>query len=169
MSPAAVAQRPFRWRWYLVPSVLIGLVVGVGGYTFVYAKGGSYLTNDPGRLRQLPRHGGAVRRLDEIQPSLRRGLQRLPHAAGFVGKYATKALNGFWHSFAFTTGRFPSPSGSRRATGRSPRRPAASATDSMMAIDPDRASRRPNDVVRPVPRLGRTPRMTARRSVGHRR
>ena len=28
-----------------------------------------------------------------------------PHT--FVGKYATKALNGFFHSWAFTTGRFP--------------------------------------------------------------
>jgi nitrite reductase (cytochrome c-552) len=26
-----------------------------------------------------------------------------------IGKYATKALNGFWHSFAFTTGRFHEP------------------------------------------------------------
>jgi cytochrome c nitrite reductase small subunit len=24
-----------------------GVVAGIGGYTFVYAKGGSYLTNDP--------------------------------------------------------------------------------------------------------------------------
>jgi cytochrome c nitrite reductase small subunit len=30
---------------------------------------------------------------------------------GLVGKYATKALNGFWHSFAFTTGRFHEPIG----------------------------------------------------------
>jgi len=28
---------------------------------------------------------------------------------GFVAKYATKASNGFWHSFAFTSGRFPDP------------------------------------------------------------
>ena len=28
---------------------------------------------------------------------------------GLVPKYTTKALNGFWHSFAFTTGRFPEP------------------------------------------------------------
>lgn len=27
--------------------------------------------------------------------------------AGFVPKYATKALNGFFHSWAFTTGWFP--------------------------------------------------------------
>jgi cytochrome c nitrite reductase small subunit len=26
-----------------------------------------------------------------------------------VPKYATKALNGFWHSFAFTTGHFHEP------------------------------------------------------------
>jgi cytochrome c nitrite reductase small subunit len=28
---------------------------------------------------------------------------------GLVGKYTTKAFNGFRHSFAFTTGRFPDP------------------------------------------------------------
>jgi cytochrome c nitrite reductase small subunit len=28
---------------------------------------------------------------------------------GFAAKYATKALNGWNHSFAFTTGRFPEP------------------------------------------------------------
>src|SRR6185436_15639047 len=27
--------------------VLFGLATGIGGYTFVYARGGSYLTNDP--------------------------------------------------------------------------------------------------------------------------
>jgi cytochrome c nitrite reductase small subunit len=30
-----------------------------------------------------------------------------PHT--FFGKYATKARNGFWHSFYFTTGRYPDP------------------------------------------------------------
>jgi cytochrome c nitrite reductase small subunit len=28
---------------------------------------------------------------------------------GLVPKYATKASNGFWHSWAFSTGRFPEP------------------------------------------------------------
>ena len=27
--------------------------------------------------------------------------------AGHVAKYVTKGINGFWHSLAFTTGRFP--------------------------------------------------------------
>jgi cytochrome c nitrite reductase small subunit len=30
-----------------------------------------------------------------------------PH--DLLGKYATKAVNGFWHSVAFTTGRFHEP------------------------------------------------------------
>jgi cytochrome c nitrite reductase small subunit len=29
--------------------------------------------------------------------------------AGFFGKYSTKARNGFWHSYYFTTGRFKEP------------------------------------------------------------
>jgi cytochrome c nitrite reductase small subunit len=28
---------------------------------------------------------------------------------GLLAKYATKAANGFWHSFAFTSGRFQEP------------------------------------------------------------
>jgi cytochrome c nitrite reductase small subunit len=38
-------------RWETVGAIAlgaaIGLAVGVGGYTFVYARGGSYLTDDP--------------------------------------------------------------------------------------------------------------------------
>jgi cytochrome c nitrite reductase small subunit len=31
----------------IVVAVLVGVVVGLGAYTFVYAKGYSYLTNNP--------------------------------------------------------------------------------------------------------------------------
>jgi len=31
----------------IVFSVLMGMAIGIGSYTFIYAKGGSYLTNDP--------------------------------------------------------------------------------------------------------------------------
>ena len=43
------------------------------------------------------------------QPSQRGGLQRLSYAGELVGKYATKAINGFNHSVAFTTGGFHEP------------------------------------------------------------
>ena len=35
------------FRWAIAASLAIGLAIGIGAYTFVYAKGGSYLTNDP--------------------------------------------------------------------------------------------------------------------------
>ena len=31
----------------IVIGVLFGLATGIGGYTFIYARGGSYLTNNP--------------------------------------------------------------------------------------------------------------------------
>ena len=51
-----------------------------------------------------------------------------PH--DFIGKYMTKGTNGFWHSFYFTTGRFPDPiqitprnaRGDRRRLSHLPRR-----------------------------------------------
>jgi cytochrome c nitrite reductase small subunit len=35
------------WTAELVLAAAIGLVIGVGGYTFLYAKGSSYLTDNP--------------------------------------------------------------------------------------------------------------------------
>jgi cytochrome c nitrite reductase small subunit len=35
-----------RWIW-LSAAALVGVAFGVGGYTFLYARGWSYLTNDP--------------------------------------------------------------------------------------------------------------------------
>jgi cytochrome c nitrite reductase small subunit len=84
-----------------------GAAAGVGGYTFVYAKGASYLTNDPGACANC--HVMQAYLDGWIKSSHR-------HAAvcndchtppDFAGKYMTKGLNGFWHSYAFTTGRFP--------------------------------------------------------------
>ena len=34
-------------RATLVVGILLGLVIGLGFYTFIYSKGYSYLTNDP--------------------------------------------------------------------------------------------------------------------------
>ena len=85
----------------------LGLAAGIGGYTFIYAKGGSYMTNDP----------AACRNCHVMQQQYDGWLTSSHHAvavcndchtpAGPIGKYTTKALNGFWHSFAFTTGRYP--------------------------------------------------------------
>ena len=87
----------------------IGIVAGVGCYTFVYAKGGSYFTSSPAACANC-----------HVMQEYYDGWVKSTHRsvavcndchtpAGFVAKYATKASNGFWHSFAFTSGRFPEP------------------------------------------------------------
>jgi len=87
----------------------MGLAAGLGGYTFVYARGASYLTNDPAACANChvmnEHYSGWLR-------SSHRSVATCNDChtpASVVGKYATKASNGFWHSFAFTTGRFPDP------------------------------------------------------------
>jgi cytochrome c nitrite reductase small subunit len=93
----------------LVLAVALGVAAGLGAFTFVYAKGFSYLTDDP----------GACANCHVMQSHFDRWLKSSHRAvavcndchtpAGFLAKYLTKALNGYHHSYAFTTGRFPDP------------------------------------------------------------
>lgn len=89
--------------------VAFGAVVGIGGFTFIYARGYSYLTNDP----QACVNCHVMRdQFDGWVKSSHRSVAtcndcHTPH--DLVGKYYTKARNGFWHSFYFTTGGFPEP------------------------------------------------------------
>lgn len=87
----------------------IGLALGVGAYGFLYARGASYLTDDPAACANCH-----VMRdyYDAWRKSSHRAVAVCNDChtpAGFLPKYATKASNGFWHSFAFTSGRFPDP------------------------------------------------------------
>jgi cytochrome c nitrite reductase small subunit len=91
----------------LALAALLGVAAGVGGYTFVYARGGSYLTDDPAACANChPMQG------------YHDGWVRGPHHAAAVcndchtpdnpvAKYVVKALNGWHHSSAFTTGEYP--------------------------------------------------------------
>lgn len=90
-------------------AVAAGLALGIGGYTFVYARGGSYLTNDPAACMNC-------HVMREQYDGWIAGSHRAVAVCndchtppGPIGRYTTKALNGFWHSFAFTTGRFHEP------------------------------------------------------------
>ncbi len=93
----------------IILGIAVGLLFGIGGYTFVYARGASYLTNDPAACANC-----------HVMQEQYDGWQRSSHRTAavcndchaphtFVGKYTTKAINGFWHSFYFTTGGFPDP------------------------------------------------------------
>ena len=97
-------------RWLLpVTVVRLGMAIGIGAFTFVYARGSSYLTNDPAACANchiMQEHYTAWTKSSHRAVAVCNDCHT-PH--NFVGKYSTKALNGFWHSFYFTTGDFPDP------------------------------------------------------------
>jgi cytochrome c nitrite reductase small subunit len=100
-----IAQRSL----VLAVALVAGLAAGIGGYTFVYAKGYSYLTNNPAACANChvmqDHYDGWVKSSHRAVAACNDC--HTPH--NLVAKYVTKASNGFWHSFAFTSGRFPEP------------------------------------------------------------
>jgi cytochrome c nitrite reductase small subunit len=97
-------------RLLVVIAVLgVGLSAGIGGYTFMYAKGAAYLTNNPEACVNC--HVMTEQYDSWVKSSHRSAAVcndcHTPH--NLLGKYLTKASNGFWHSFYFTTQRFPEP------------------------------------------------------------
>lgn len=96
-------------RVAVIAAVLVGVAVGLSAYTFGYAKGYSYLTNDPAACANchvMSEHFEAWNKSSHRAVATCNDCHT-PHTV--IGKYATKANNGFWHSFYFTTGRFPDP------------------------------------------------------------
>jgi cytochrome c nitrite reductase small subunit len=87
--------------------ILLGLLVGLGFYTFVYAKGYSYLTNNPtacANCHVMQDYYDAWVKSSHHSVAMCNDCHT-PH--NFAGKYAIKATNGFFHSLAFTSGKFP--------------------------------------------------------------
>jgi cytochrome c nitrite reductase small subunit len=97
------------YRLTLAASLVLGMAIGIGAFTFIYARGASYLTNDPAACANchiMAEHYGAWQRSSHRAVAVCNDCHT---PKGLIPKYATKASNGFWHSFAFTTGRFPDP------------------------------------------------------------
>lgn len=91
----------------LVVVIVLSICAGAAGYTFIYARGGSYLSNDP----------RACANCHVMQPHYD-GWQKASHHAAatcndchtphdLIGKYLTKMENGYHHSKAFTLQDFP--------------------------------------------------------------
>ena len=93
----------------VLAAAVIGLLVGLGSYTFLYARGYAYLTNDPAACANchiMRDHFDAWTRSSHRSVAVCNDCHT---PAAVVPKYLTKARNGFWHSFYFTTGRYPDP------------------------------------------------------------
>jgi cytochrome c nitrite reductase small subunit len=93
-----------------VGSALTGIALGIGLYTFVYAKGASYLTNDPAACANChimrEQYEGWIKSTHHAVAVCNDC--HTPHSS-LAAKYYVKAKNGFWHSFYFTTDTFHEP------------------------------------------------------------
>ena len=103
---------PSNWITALLAIVIAtaaGIAIGIGGYTFVYAKVASYLSDDPQACANC-----------HIMQDHLNGWIKSSHRSvatcndchtpsGVIPKYFTKADHGFFHSLAFTTGKFHQP------------------------------------------------------------
>ncbi len=96
-------------RVALVAAICLGIFSGVGAFTFGYGEGASYLSSNPDHCANchvMQEH------LDTWQKSSHHHVAvcndcHLPH--DFVGKWWTKADNGFFHSLAFTLQNYHEP------------------------------------------------------------
>ena len=104
-------SRNLRWRILLGIAVVwtVGLFAGLGSYTFYYAEGLSYFSNDPEACVNC-----------HIMREQYDGWLKAPHhdvatcndchtPHSFLAKYLSKAENGFWHSKGFTLQDFHEP------------------------------------------------------------
>jgi len=91
-------------------SICFGVVLGTGGYTFYYAEGASYLSNDPAACTNCHVMNPYF---DGWQKASRHHVAvcndcHLPHG-NMAEKYLAKADAGFRHSWAFTFEDFHEP------------------------------------------------------------
>ncbi|MGF1453415.1 MAG: cytochrome c nitrite reductase small subunit [Opitutales bacterium] len=95
--------------FYLIGASLLGMLTGLGFFTFGYARGGSYLSNDPAACTNC-----------HVMEDYYDSWQNSSHASVAVcndchlshhpvGKWVTKADNGFFHSLAFTLENYHEP------------------------------------------------------------
>ena len=93
----------------IVAGVALGAAIGIGAFTFVYARGSSYLTNDPAACANchvMREHHAAWQKSSHHAVAVCNDCHAPPSG---LRKYWVKAVNGYNHSYAFTTGDFHEP------------------------------------------------------------
>lgn len=109
MPDPATPHLPRIRGWAMATVAVMGVLLGLSLFTFRYAEGLSYLSNDPASCVNCH----IMRdQFDSWNRSTHKAVAtcndcHAPHT--FPGKWIVKGVNGFNHSLAFTTGNFPDP------------------------------------------------------------
>lgn len=95
--------------WGIAVVIFIGMFVGLGTFTFNYAEGLAYFSDDPEACLNChvmrPQFEGWNHSSHKNVATC--NTCHTPHS--FPEKYIIKGINGWNHSFAFTTGNYPDP------------------------------------------------------------
>ena len=93
--------------WGMALVIILGVLVGLGAYTFHSARGASYLSDESEtclNCHVMREHFESWTRSSHHAVAACNDCHT-PH--GFTGKWLVKATNGFHHSLAFTVGEYP--------------------------------------------------------------
>ncbi len=117
-------------------SALAGVALGLGAYTFVYARGFAYFSNDPAACANchvMAENFDSWQRASHHTAATCNDCHT-PHP--FVPKYLAKAENGWNHSLRFTLQNFPDPIRIRPANAEKLRRNCQRCHQEMVAQMP---------------------------------
>lgn len=94
-------------RAALVLAILAGLLAGIGWFTFSYAEGGAYLSNDPNACANCHLMREYLDSWQKSSHHARATCNDCHTPDDVIAKYYAKAENGFRHSMKFTLQDYP--------------------------------------------------------------
>lgn len=98
-----------KFSLFVFFACLLGLVIGVGSFTFIYGKGYSYLSDDPKACVNCHIMSDQYSSWSKGSHKNVATCNSCHTPENFYMKYINKAENGFWHSLKFTTGAYKDP------------------------------------------------------------
>ncbi len=102
------ARSPVRLALFALAAIL-GVGLGLGLFTFNYAEGLSYFSNDPAACVNCHAMTGQFDGWNHSSHKTVAGCNDCHTPHRFPDKWLVKGINGWNHSVAFTTGNYPDP------------------------------------------------------------
>ncbi len=90
-------------------AIAVGATVGLAAYTFQFAKGLAYMSNDPAACANCHIMGDYLKSWQQSPHHVRAVCNDCHTPHSFFAKWITKADNGWNHSVKFTLGNFAEP------------------------------------------------------------